>query len=48
MSFEDEDGNRLSVPGAISFSYPIDQLSNDTELENIRVWTMNPSTGGNT
>ena len=45
MSFEDDNGDRLSVPGEISFSYPLDQLSNDTNLEDIRVWTMNPNTG---
>ena len=45
MSFEDEEGNRLSIPGEITFSYPIAQLSNETDISEIRVWTMNPNTG---
>ena len=45
MTFEDDNGERLSVPGEITFSYPIDQFGNDTDLSEVRVWTMNPNTG---
>ena len=45
MTFEDDKGERLSVPGDITFSYPIDQFGNDTDLSEVRVWTMNPDTG---
>ena len=45
MTFEDNNGERLSVPGEITFSYPIDQFGNDTDLSEVRVWTMNPDTG---
>ena len=45
MTFEDDNGDRLAVPGEITFSYPLDSFGNDTDLSEIRVWSMNPSTG---
>lgn len=45
MSFEDEDGNRLSVPGDVTISLPLDAISNDTDVSEIQVWNMNPDTG---
>ena len=45
MTFEDEDGNRLSVPGDVTITLPAEAISNDTNATEVQVWTMNPDTG---
>ena len=46
MSFEDSDGNRLSIPGEITITVPQEALGNTTNVEEVKVWTLNPTTGG--
>ena len=45
MTFADENGDRLAVPGEITFSYPLENFGNGTDLAEIIVWSMNPTTG---
>ena len=45
MTFEDEEGNRLSVPGDVTITLPAEAISNDTNATEVQVWTMNPDTG---
>ena len=46
MSFEDSEGNRLSIPGEITITIPQEALGNTTDVEEVKVWTLNPTTGG--
>ena len=43
MIFEDENGNRLSIPGEVTITVTAESLGNNTE--DIKVWTLNPDTG---
>ena len=45
MAFEDNEGNRLSIPGEITITIPQQILGDTNDTSNIRVWTLNPSTG---
>ena len=45
MAFEDSGGNRLSIPGEISITIPQEVLGDSNDTSDIRVWTLNPSTG---
>ena len=43
MSFEDDNGNRLSIPGEITITFPSGGES--TDVTGVQVWTMNANTG---
>ena len=45
MVFEDDNGDRLSIPGDVTISVPPEALGNATTDEPIKVWTLNPTTG---
>ena len=43
MTFEDSDGNRLSIPGEITITIPQETIGNSTDSDEVKVWTLNPA-----
>ena len=43
MSFEDDSGNRLSIPGEITITFP--SGGDGTDVTGVQFWTMNANTG---